>query len=227
MDTNDTGEKKMIKILIVEDEEPISNLIRINLTKAGYLCDCAFDGLEAADQMAEGGYDLILLDIMLPKIDGYELLEYAKTLDLPVIFITAMGTLNHKVKGLRQGADDYITKPFEIVELLARVESTLRRYHKTQKIIRILDVEIDVPSRIVRQNKEQVLLTLKEFELLLLFVRNKNVALYRETIYENVWESSYLGDSRTVDLHVQRLRKKLGWEKHIVSVYKVGYRLEA
>ncbi|POP34610.1 DNA-binding response regulator [Lactonifactor longoviformis] len=217
----------MIKILIVEDEEPISNLIRINLTKAGYLCDCAFDGLEAADQMAEGGYDLILLDIMLPKIDGYELLEYAKTLDLPVIFITAMGTLNHKVKGLRQGADDYITKPFEIVELLARVESTLRRYHKTQKIIRILDVEIDVPSRIVRQNKEQVLLTLKEFELLLLFVRNKNVALYRETIYENVWESSYLGDSRTVDLHVQRLRKKLGWEKHIVSVYKVGYRLEA
>ncbi|BFL48073.1 response regulator transcription factor [Lactonifactor longoviformis] len=227
MDTNDTGEKKMIKILIVEDEEPISNLIRINLTKAGYLCDCAFDGLEAADQMAEGGYDLILLDIMLPKIDGYELLEYAKTLDLPVIFITAMGTLNHKVKGLRQGADDYITKPFEIVELLARVESTLRRYHKTQKIIRVLDVEIDVPSRIVRQNKEQVLLTLKEFELLLLFVRNKNVALYRETIYENVWESSYLGDSRTVDLHVQRLRKKLGWEKHIVSVYKVGYRLEA
>ncbi|WP_390436972.1 response regulator transcription factor [Lactonifactor longoviformis] len=217
----------MIKILIVEDEEPISNLIRINLTKAGYLCDCAFDGLEAADQMAEGGYDLILLDIMLPKIDGYELLEYAKTLDLPVIFITAMGTLNHKVKGLRQGADDYITKPFEIVELLARVESTLRRYHKTQKIIRVLDVEIDVPSRIVRQNKEQVLLTLKEFELLLLFVRNKNVALYRETIYENVWESSYLGDSRTVDLHVQRLRKKLGWEKHIVSVYKVGYRLEA
>ena len=144
-----------------------------------------------------------------------------------MIFITAMGTLNHKVKGLRQGADDYITKPFEIVELLARVESTLRRYHKAQKIIRILDVEIDVPSRIVRQNKEQVLLTLKEFELLLLFVRNKNVALYRETIYENVWESSYLGDSRTVDLHVQRLRKKLGWEKHIVSVYKVGYRLEA
>lgn len=227
MDTNDTGEKKMIKILIVEDEEPISNLIRINLRKAGYLCDCAFDGLEAADRMAEGGYDLILLDIMLPKIDGYELLEYAKTLDLPVIFITAMGNLNHKVKGLRQGADDYITKPFEIVELLARVESTLRRYHKAQKIIRILDVEIDVPSRIVRQNKEQVLLTLKEFELLLLFVRNKNVALYRETIYENVWESSYLGDSRTVDLHVQRLRKKLGWEKHIVSVYKVGYRLEA
>ena len=107
------------------------------------------------------------------------------------------------------------------------MESTLRRYHKAQKIIRILDVEIDVPSRIVRQNKEQVLLTLKEFELLLLFVRNKNVALYRETIYENVWESSYLGDSRTVDLHVQRLRKKLGWEKHIVSVYKVGYRLEA
>ena len=130
------------------------------------------------------------------------------------------------MKGLRQGADDYITKPFEIIELLARVESALRRYNKAEKVIRILDIEIDVSSRIVRQKGEQVLLTLKEFELLLLFVRNKNIALYRETIYENVWGSSYLGDSRTVDLHVQRLRKKLNWETYIVAVYKVGYRLE-
>lgn len=216
----------MVKILIVEDEEPIANLIRMNLVKAGYYCECSYDGMDAADKIEKENYDLLLLDIMLPKLNGYEVLEYAKTLDLPVIFITAMGSLDNKVKGLRQGADDYITKPFEIVELLARVERTLHRYNKTESRIKILDTEIDISSRIVKQNGNQVMLTLKEFELMLLFIRNKNVALYRETIYENVWGGSYMGDSRTVDLHVQRLRKKLGWEKQIVAVYKIGYRLE-
>lgn len=215
----------MVKILIVEDEEPISNLIRMNLTKAGYQCKCAFDGQTAADMMAENSFDLVLLDIMLPKISGYELMEYAKSMELPVIFITAMGTVDNKVKGLRQGADDYITKPFEIVELLARVEAVLRRYQKAEKTVKILDIEVDIPSRTVMQNGSQVMLTLKEFELLLLFIRNKNVALYRDTIYENVWESEYMGESRTVDLHVQRLKKKLKWEDKIVAVYKVGYRL--
>ncbi len=217
----------MIKILIVEDEEPISNLIRMNLTKAGYQCRCAFDGKEAADIMAEGSFDLVLLDIMLPYIDGYELMEYAKSMDIPVIFITAMGTVENRVKGLKKGADDYITKPFEIVELLARVEAVLRRYNKTERIIKVHDIEVDVSSRVVIQNGEQVTLTLKEFELLLLFIRNKNIALYRDTIYESVWESEYMGESRTVDLHVQRLKKKLHWEDKIVAVYKVGYRLEA
>lgn len=216
----------MIKILIVEDEEPISDLIRMNLVKAGYHCECAFDGNTAADILSQEYFDLVLLDIMLPGINGYELLDYTKMLDMPVIFITAMGELDDRVKGLKAGADDYITKPFEIVELLARVETVLRRYHKTEDKIHILDVEIDIPSRVVMKNGKQIMLTLKEFELLLLFVRNKNIALYRETIYENVWESSYLGDSRTVDLHVQRLRKKLEWEDMIKAVYKVGYRLE-
>ena len=192
----------MLKILIAEDEEPIANLIRVNLKKAGYECICAYDGEEAANLMEEGHYDLLLLDIMLPKISGYELMEYAKTLSLPVIFITAMGTTNHKVTGLKMGAEDYITKPFEIVELLARVEAVLRRYHKIGKIIKVLDVEIDLSSRIVLQNGQQVLLTLKEYELLLFFVRNPNIALYREVIYEQVWEKEYTGDSRTVDLHV-------------------------
>ena len=216
----------MLKILIAEDEEPIANLIRVNLKKAGYECICAYDGEEAANLMEEGHYDLLLLDIMLPKISGYELIEYAKTLSLPVIFITAMGTTNHKVTGLKMGAEDYITKPFEIVELLARVEAVLRRYHKIGKIIKVLDVEIDLSSRIVLQNGQQVLLTLKEYELLLFFVRNPNIALYREVIYEQVWEKEYTGDSRTVDLHVQRLKKKLGWEGHICAIYKIGYRLE-
>ena len=216
----------MIKILIVEDEESISNLIKMNLTKAGYSCKCAFDGQEAADIIEKEHFDLILLDIMLPKINGYELIEYIKNENIAIIFITAMGNVNNKVKGLRLGADDYITKPFEIIELLARVESVLRRYNKCDKLIEILDVEIDIPCRVVKKNGVQIMLTLKEFDLLLLFARNKNIALYRDVIYENVWGSTYLGDSITVDLHVQRLRKKLVWEDYIKAVYKVGYRLE-
>ena len=216
----------MLKILIVEDEEAISDLIRMHLTRAGYVCEQAFDGKEGADKICSKHYDLVLLDIMLPEISEYELLDYVKTNDTPVIFITAMGELSDKVKGLRAGADDYITKPFEMVELLARVETVMRRYHKASDKIQIDDVVIDISSRTVMREKEQISLTMKEYELLLLFARNPNIALYRETIYENVWGSNYMGDSRTVDLHVQRLRKKMNWEDKIKAVYKVGYRLE-
>ena len=216
----------MLKILIVEDEEAISDLIRMHLTRAGYVCEQAFDGKEGADKICSKHYDLVLLDIMLPEISGYELLDYVKTNDTPVIFITAMGELSDKVKGLRAGADDYITKPFEMVELLARVETVMRRYHKASDKIEIDDVVIDISSRTVMRKKDQISLTMKEYELLLLFARNPNIALYRETIYENVWGSNYMGDSRTVDLHVQRLRKKMNWEDKIKAVYKVGYRLE-
>lgn len=214
----------MTKILIVEDEEAISNLIRMSLQKAGYSCEQAMDGESAADRIAEHTYDLVLLDIMLPGMNGYELLDYIKTTNMPVIFITAMGTLDDKVKGLKAGADDYITKPFEMVELLARVESVLRRYHKSEERVEVDDVIIDIPSRTVTRQGEAVKLTLKEFELLLFLVRNRNIALYRETIYENIWQSEYMGDGRTVDLHIQRLRKKLHWEDRIHTVYKVGYR---
>lgn len=215
----------MLKILIVEDEEAIANLIRMNLGKAGYQCEVAFDGEEAANKIENHSYDLILLDVMLPKLNGYEVLEYANAVSIPVIFLTAMGETQQKVKGLRAGAEDYITKPFEIAELLARVETVLRRYHKTERKLYFLDIEIDVESRTVHRNGREVELTVKEFELLLLFLRNKNRALYRETIYESVWGGSYSGTGRTVDLHVQRLKKKLGLEEHIVAIYKVGYRL--
>lgn len=216
----------MIKILIVEDEEAIANLIRMNLVKAGYQCELAFDGEAAADKIAEKSYDLILLDIMLPKLNGYEVLEYAKTVDIPVIFLTAMGETQQKVKGLRMGAEDYIAKPFEIAELLARVETVLRRYKKTEQRLELFDIEIDTQSRRVTRGGREVDLTTKEYELLLLFLRNKNRALYRETIYESVWGGEYSGAGRTVDLHVQRLKKKLGLEEHITAIYKVGYRLE-
>lgn len=215
----------MLKVLIAEDEEPIANLIRMNLSRAGYKCTWAQDGMKAADYMMNEPFDLVLLDIMLPGVNGYELMEYAKNLNLPVIFLTALGTTENKVKGLKMGADDYLTKPFEIVELLARVEAVLRRYNKSETVLTVFDVVIDTASRTVVQNGEDIYLTMKEFDLLLLFARNRNIALYREAIYENVWGGEYMGQSRTVDLHVQRLKKKLHWEERIVAVYKVGYRL--
>ena len=216
----------MLRILIAEDEEPIANLIKMNLRRAGYDCIWAADGEKAADLMDSEHFDLVLLDIMLPGIDGYELMEYARTLELPVIFLTALGSTENKVKGLKMGADDYLTKPFEIVELLARVEAVLRRYHKTEVTVEVFDVVIDTASRSVTREGNEIPLTMKEFDLLLLLARNRNIALYRETIYEAVWGGEYMGQSRTVDLQIQRLKKKLGWDKEISAVYKVGYRLE-
>ena len=216
----------MIKILIAEDEEPIANLIKMNLRRAGYECVWAPDGESAADLMDSEHFDLILLDIMLPNINGFELLEYIKEFDIPVIFITAKADVADRVKGLQLGADDYIVKPFDLSELTARVEAVLRRYHKKERFIRFGCIEIDTESHTVTKNGEPVDLTLKEYELLLLFARNRGIALYRETIYERVWDEPYLGDTRTVDLHVQRLRKKLNLSEEIQSVYKVGYRLK-
>jgi DNA-binding response OmpR family regulator len=217
----------LTKILVVEDERPINDLIEMNLTEAGYACRCAYDGIKAADILESGeNFDLVLLDIMLPGANGYELLEYIKPMEIPVIFLTAKGSVEDRVKGLKLGADDYLVKPFEIVELLARVESILRRAGKTQQILNVDDVVIDTRSRSVKRGNREIALTMKEYELLLLFARNTNIALFRETLYERVWESEYTGDSRTVDLHVQRLRKKLHWEDKIKAIYKVGYRLE-
>ena len=190
----------MIKILIVEDEKPISELIRMNLDEAGYQCECVYDGLAAADRLENSRYDLVLLDVMLPGADGFELMEYIRPSGIPVIFLTARTEVRDRVRGLRAGADDYLGKPFEIVELLARVETVLRRYNKTEAEIRVGDVEIDTRSRVVRRQGEQVNLTKKEYDLMLYFIQNKNIALFRERIYEHIWESSYMGDSRTVEL---------------------------
>mgnify|MGYP000559435949 FL=1 len=217
----------MNKILIAEDEPPIANLIRAALDGPDYRCAWAADGLSACDRLEREPFDLVLLDIMLPGADGYEVLNYCRTLEVPVIFLTAKGTLEDRVRGLRLGAEDYITKPFELMELLARVETVLRRCGKTGRVLSLPpDIEIDTAARTVRRGGSPVALTAKEYELLLLFAQNKNIALYRDRIYEKVWGDEYLGDSRTVDLHIQRMRKKLGLEKRLVAVYKVGYRLE-
>ena len=216
----------MTKVLIVEDEPPISNLIRLSLTTNGYACKCVFDGMEAADFLEKERTDLILLDVMLPKLDGFELMEYIRPLNIPVIFLTAKNAVDDRVKGLRMGAEDYIVKPFEIAELLARVEVVLRRYGRSEDLIQMDELRIDVRSMRVERNGIEIALTPKEYELLLLFTRNPGMALYRETIYERVWGGELEFGSKTVDLHVQRLRKKVGWEKKLVAVSKVGYRLE-
>lgn len=216
----------MIRILIVDDEKPICDLIDLNLSAAGYHCTSVQDGIAALDLIEEKTFDLILLDVMLPGVDGYDIMEYIRPLKIPVIFITARYEVRDRVKGLRLGADDYLVKPFDVVELVARVEAVLRRYHKGERLLSAGDVVVDVEARQVTRGGVPVVLTNKEFGLLLLFIRNKNVALFRETLYENVWEGEFTGDSRTVDLHVQRLRRKLGWENCLVTVYKVGYRLE-
>ena len=216
----------MLKVLIVEDERPIADLVEMNLTASGYACTTVYDGIAAADLLEKNAYDLVLLDVMLAGLSGYDLMEQIRPLHIPVIFITAQGSTADRVRGLRAGADDYLVKPFEIVELIARVESVLRRAGKGDEHFSVGDVEVDVRSMQVTKGGVPVQLTRKEYDLLLLFVRNPNIALFRDTIYERVWESDFLGDSRTVDLHVQRLRKKLGWQDRLSAVYKVGYRLE-
>ena len=216
----------MVKILIVDDEEPIANLIRMNLTRQGYDCVCAYDGQQAADLLVMGAFDLVRVDIMLPKFDGYDLLAFIRPMGIPVIFLTAKSDVNDRVKGLKLGAEDYIVKPFEIVELLARIEVVLRRYNKTQSFIQCGDILIDLEARDVIKNGEHIVLTRKEFDILVMFAQNPNTAIFREQMFERIWETDYIGETRTLDSHVQRLRKKLGWQDRIKTVHKIGYKLE-
>lgn len=217
----------MNKILIIEDEQAISDLLKIELELQGYQCEVANNGELGANLIEKNRYDLILLDIMLPKIDGYELLEYIKQIaELPTILITAKSQTKDKIKGLKAGADDYITKPFEIGELLARIEAVLRRYHKKAELQIIDDVEVNSVSRTVKKAGKEVQLTPKEYDLLLILIQNKNFALYKETLYEKVWKEELEFETRTLDLHIQRLRKKLGWKDKIKTIYKIGYMLE-
>lgn len=219
-------ENVMNEVLIVEDEKAISNLIEISLKQEGYRCTCAYDGQQAADLIERNSYDLILLDIMLPEIDGYELLEYIHPLGIPVICITAKSAVRDRIRGLKMGADDYLIKPFQIGELLARVEAVMRRYDKSSKELFVDDVCVDTEARIVWQRGKKVEMTVKEFDLLVVLIRNKNTALYRNRLYEMVLGREFTGETRTLDSHVQRLRKKLGWEDRIKTVFRIGYRLE-
>ncbi len=216
----------MLRILIVEDERAISDLVRINLTKAGYECVCVYDGMTAADILEQNKFDLIILDVMLPGLDGFELMEYIRPMAVPVIFLTAKASLADRLKGLTSGAEDYIVKPFETAELLARIGIVLRRYNKESEKLGYNNIEADVEKRSVTYDGTETELTPKEFDLLVLFIRNRGITLFREKIYEEVWGMEFRADSRTLDLHIQRLRKKLGLENSLKTVFKVGYRLE-
>ena len=215
-----------IHILIVEDDESISHLIKLNLSMIGYESTQVFNGLDVLPLLQTSTFDLILMDIMLPGIDGFQLMQKIKHFHIPVIFLTAKNALTDKVTGLNSGAEDYIVKPFETIELLARIEVVLRRYSKNNNCIQFKDITIYESERIVKKDREPVSITLKEFELLLLLVKNKNMALSREYLLETIWGFEYMGETRTIDTHIQNLRKKLGLMDTIKTVYKIGYRLE-
>ena len=213
----------MAKILIVEDDRHINELIRRNLKLAGHECVCCFDGKQA-QEMAEGKqYDLILLDVMLSGMSGFELISEIQ--DTPVIFVTAKGELKDKLLGLSLGAEDYIVKPFEMLELLARVNVILRRSQKEEKLC-LGSVQVNLNKRTVEMEGREVALTPQEFNLLEVLIRNKNIALSREKLLELAWGYDYEGETKTVDVHIQKLRKKLRLEHEIKTVTKLGYRLE-
>ena len=214
----------MADILVVEDEEAINGLIRRNLSLVGHTCYLAMDGEMALEMIKNKSFDLIVLDIMLPKLDGFEVLEQVQ--GIPTILLTARRSVEDRVKGLVMGADDYLTKPFEMLELLARVEAILRRTKKDEDTFVIDDVRVEFHSRRLFLKEEVVEYTPKEFELLEVLIKNRNIALSREKLLELVWGYEYIGETRTIDVHIQKLRKKLGLEKRIVTVYKLGYRLE-
>lgn len=216
----------MPDILIVEDDESIADLLCMNLREEGYQCTCACDGMEGIDIFERERFDLVLLDIMLPKLNGYALLENIKPTGTPVIFLTAKGAVEERIKGLKAGADDYLSKPFQIGELMARVEAVLRRRQPGAELLRLGDVTVRTDSRQVEKGGCPVTLTAKEFDLLVELLQNKNIALYRDRLYEKVWKEPFFGETRTLDSHIQRLRKKLGWEEKIKTIFRVGYRLE-
>ncbi len=214
----------MAKILIVEDEKAINDLVKFNLELVGHECSQVFDGESGLNEALKLKYDLIILDVMLPKYSGFEIMEYIE--GTPVIFVTAKSTPEDKIKGLRLGADDYITKPFDIVELVERVKAVLRRTKADINHFAFDDIRIEFDNRRVYKAGREVVLKPREFDLLEVLVNNRNLALTREKLLHLVWEFDYDGDTRTVDVHIQRLRQKLGISNRIQTVYKTGYRFE-
>lgn len=215
------------RILVVEDDTAISELICMNLEVTSYEVVPVLDGNEVEGTLEkEEDFDLALLDIMLPGKDGFELLGVMKEYGIPVIYITAKADVNSKIKGLRSGAEDYIVKPFEVLELLVRVEKVLERTGKQKEIIQVKDLEIHLSEHKVTRNGQTVSLKPMEYDLLVLLAKNKNVAFTREQMLNEVWGSNYLGETRTIDVHIGQLRRKLDLSDVIKTIPKIGYRLE-
>ena len=216
----------MTRILIVEDDENIARTIAATVSVAGYEYAICRDGAAAVAEIREGGWDLVLLDVMLPGMDGFEIMERVRDTGVSVIFLTAMQNLMDKVNGLKLGAEDYIVKPFEALELLARIEVVLRRRGKLSPRITYGDIVVDTAKHTVERGGAPVALTPKEFDVLVYFLRNQDVAIPRERLLATVWGYEFAGESRTVDIHVQQIRKKLRLHENLITIPKLGYRLE-
>ncbi len=214
----------MAHILIVEDDKSINELMVRCLSVTGHECLTAFTGSEAIRIVEKNIVDLILLDINLPDVSGYDVMDYFN--GIPVIYVTARSELKDKIKGLNGGAEDYIVKPFDFQELVARMNVVLRRYGKGEDAFCLGDIKVDLKNYKVYRENEEINITKQEFELLKALISNKNITLTREQLLNAAWGWDYDGDERTVDVHIQRIRKKLKWESFIKTIYKIGYRLE-
>ena len=216
----------MEPILIVEDEPAIADLIEMTLSPHGYLCQKAQNAEQAADLLDHGRYSAVLLDVMLPGADGFSLMDYIGAHDTPVIFVTARTELTDRLRGLRAGAYDYISKPFAPEELLARVDGMMRRTGRSGPAMTVWGVLIDPERRTAAKEGVFVRLTPREYDLMMTLVRNRGITLYRSTLLEQVWGAEYPESTRTLDIHISRLRKKLGWKDCLVGIPGIGYRLE-
>ena len=221
------------RILIVDDEPLIVKGLKYSLEQDGYETDSAADGEEAVEKFFNGNYDLVLLDVMLPKVDGIEVCQRIRERsNVSIIMLTAKGDDMDKILGLEYGADDYMTKPFNILEVKARIKTVLRRVsqpvtNEEKKIIRVHDMEVNIVNRSVTLGGKDVRLTAKEFDLLQLFITNRGKVFSRETMLETVWKYDYMGDARTVDVHTRRLREKIerntAQPEFIFTKWGVGY----
>ena len=214
------------KVLVVDDEKLIVKGLRFSLEQDDMEVDCAYDGEEALEYARSKEYDIVLLDVMLPGKDGFELMDLMKEAKIPVIYLTAKSDVGSKIRGLRSGAEDYIVKPFEVLELLVRVEKVLERTGRQISRITVGDIEINLNEHQVTKNGQEVSLKPLEYDLLVLLAKNKNMAFTREQLLNQVWGSDYLGETRTVDVHIGQLRKKLELFDVIKTIPKIGYRLE-
>ena len=222
------------RVLVVDDEKLIVKGVRFSLEQDGMEVDCAYDGEEALEKIKSNEYDIVLLDVMLPKIDGFEVCQQVREFsDVPILMLTAKGDDMDKILGLEYGADDYITKPFNILEVKARIKAILRRLDKQDKeqvkgqFITAADMKLDCEGRRVYIGEREINLTTKEFEVLELLVTNPNKVYSRENLLNLVWGYEYPGDVRTVDVHVRRLREKIepnpSEPKYVHTKWGVGY----
>jgi DNA-binding response OmpR family regulator len=215
------------RILIVEDDKAISDLIVNNLQYTGYDYAVFNSGDDASLALErDHSFDLAILDIMLPGKNGFELMDYMKKYNIPVIYLTAKADISSKIKGLREGAEDYIVKPFEVLELLVRIEKVLDRFGKLNRILRFKDITIDLDTRTVTASDGEIQMKPLEFDLLSILVKYKNRTLLRERLLNEIWGIDFIGGTRTVDVHIAQLRKKLGLHDVLKTIPKIGYRLE-